>query len=117
MSVIYQEVGNPNSEELKDFLEVAFDEKGEQAHAEVGIENHVGLDGWFSVGEMLGVLASHGVLLEARTPDSQLAGVLYMQKENPITWKDGRKMEIIIGAVRADLRRRGVGEHLLIDRF
>ena len=114
MNIEYQEIKEPNREELKDFFRSAFDQKGDQAHAETAAESHVGLDAWLSVDEMIGALAAHGALLEARTPEGQLVGALYLQKENPVTWQDGRKVEAIIMATRADMREQGIGEQLSI---
>lgn len=101
---------SPHLEELKHFFEEAFTEIEDTARFTP--ENSQDLAEWFSVEAMIAYLPE-GSLIEARTADGTLVGAVFIGKQNPLSWPDGRKMEIFILAVDRNLRKQGVARQLM----
>lgn len=100
---------HPNLPELNEFFELAFQEGNTgQLHS----EDMQTLSEWFSVKAMIEYL-THGALLEVREMQ-ELIGAIFVGRQNPISWPDGKKAEIFILAVKASHRNQGIGKSLLL---
>lgn len=101
-----------HKKELGDFFQVTFDEMNSEDLKKLTPEKHQGLGGWFSMDELVNYL-KHGYVIEARNKEKQLIGALFIGKQNPLTWPDGKKVEIFILSVSKPLRGQGIGSLLM----
>ena len=108
--VHYQENLQPNRDELHAFFEAAFQELSDSSNFTV--DQNQRLDEWFSVDEMLNYLP-HGSLIEARLNNGTLVGAIFIGKQNPISWPDGRKMELFILGVHKQHRMHDIARKLI----
>lgn len=111
MQILYSHQQNPNKSELSIFFEDVFDELDDnEAFSE---DQDQALDEWFSVDEMISYF-EHGRLFEARFENNQLVGAIFIGKQNPISWPDGKKMEVFILGVDKNFRKMGVAKKLIL---
>ncbi len=106
----------PDIRELKTFINDAFkviDPKDQKTFTEAG-NGQSSIDEWFSVEAMLSYL-DKGKLLEARNDKGQLVGAGFIGMQNPISWPDGKKVELFLIAVSPEYRNQGVGKLLLVE--
>jgi ribosomal protein S18 acetylase RimI-like enzyme len=104
---------NPDFSELENFFEKAFsvyDKRDEAGFSEVDDESQT-LSEWFDM-DAFRKYFNEGALIEARE-DSKLVGALFLAKQHPISWPDGKKAEIFIIAVDPDFRGKKVGQLLM----
>lgn len=107
MKIFYRVQNSPKPEELALFFEEAFTDT-----VNFTAQQHQTLSEWFSVEEMIDYML-HGQLIEARLEHGELVGSLFIGKQNPISWTDGKKMEIFILGVAKAYRRTGVSTELI----
>lgn len=110
MNIIYSQSHDLNVTELHAFFEKVFSYI--EDNNKFSSDQEQRLDDWFSVEEMLKNIL-YGALIEARNEDDILIGAIYIAKQNPITWPDGKKMEIFILGVDPDYTRQGIAKELL----
>jgi len=111
MEISYSPQQNPNLTELENFFEDVFDDLDDnEAFTE---DQDQALNEWFSMEEMVSYFL-HGQLFEARSQDNQLIGAVFIGKQNPISWPDGKKMEVFILGVNKKYRKIGVAKQLMI---
>jgi len=91
-----------NKTELHDFFEEAFDYDGEDKQA---------LNEWLSIDELI-KRKNEGALFLAYD-ESKIIGGCFITKQNPITYVDGKKLEILILAVLNKYRNQGIASTLL----
>ncbi len=96
-------------EELKDLLQRSF----ETENPKFKEEQLQDVDEWIDVAEMVSLSKKDGVLLEARNEDNLLVGIAFVMKQNPVTWPDGKKAELLVMAVDPKFRGHGLGSKLL----
>ena len=103
-------VGNrPNFEELERLFYAAFSD-GPDSGKFTPETNQV-IKEWFDIKEFKNYL-KYGSLIEARLK-GKLVGVVFVAKQNPITWPDGKKAECFILAVLPEYRNQGIGRKLV----
>jgi ribosomal protein S18 acetylase RimI-like enzyme len=106
---------NPNIQELTHLFETAFQCLIGNESEKFSDEQDQSLLEWFDVNEMIHNLKEGGILLEARDDDNSLVGALFLSKQNPISWPDGKKAEIYIIATKPEARGKGIGKKLVLE--
>jgi ribosomal protein S18 acetylase RimI-like enzyme len=101
---------NPDSSELHSFFKKVFDgiPDGEKFSADQDQD----LDDWYSIDEMIKYLP-YGQLIEVRNDKHNLIGAIFIAKQSPMTWPDGRKMEVFILGVDEKFRGKGIAKNLI----
>lgn len=110
MSIFISTQENPSKEELHNFFEDVFAETTDSAN--FSDDKSQKLDEWFSVDEMF-LYLPNGRLIEARLEDGLLVGCIFIGKQNPISWLDGKKMEIFILGVDKEYRGNNIAKQLI----
>lgn len=102
---------HPNITELESFFEEVFDETNDNQNFDESSSQS--LKEWFDIEEFEKYL-HHGVLIEARDSD-QLIGAIFIGKQHPLSWPDGKKVEVFILGVSQHFRQKKVGSQLLTE--
>ncbi|MEW5805703.1 MAG: N-acetyltransferase [Patescibacteria group bacterium] len=107
--IVYQVQNKPNLKELERLFVAAFSQSPDSD--KFTPETDQILKEWLDLKELKKYLP-YGTLIEARC-QKQLVGAVFIAKQNPITWPDGRKAEGFILAVLPKFRNRGIGKRLI----
>lgn len=110
MSISYSSQPQPNPSELQKFFETVFAEITDSEA--FSSEQSQSLAEWFSIEQMIAYLP-YGQLIEARAEGDQLVGALFIGQQNPMTWPDGRKMELFILGVHPQFQHQGIAQQLM----
>jgi ribosomal protein S18 acetylase RimI-like enzyme len=102
---------HPNALELKQFFETVFTQIEDIKN--FSNDKNQSLNEWFSIREMINYM-SNGLLAEARLDNGQLVGALFIGKQHPLSWLDGKKMEIFILGVDKKFRFQGIAKQLVV---
>ncbi len=111
MNISISHQPQPNQTELEDFFEAVFSEIPDTDNFTDDQDQN--LAEWFSLAEMLKYVA-YGKLIEARLENHQLVGAIFIGMQNPITWPDGKKMEIFILGVDKNFRGNDISKKLMM---
>jgi ribosomal protein S18 acetylase RimI-like enzyme len=101
------------NEELREFLQRAYEVPQEDLIKFNPEQNQSELGDWMDFDYLVDYVKKHGAIVEVRSDDGELIGAAVVAKQHPISWPDGRKMEIFALAVSPEHRRSGVGSALL----
>lgn len=109
-TINYQASPNPDVLELQAFLEDVFSVVADSDH--FADDQDQKLSDWFSVDELIKYLP-YGRLIEARLEDNILVGVIFIGQQHPVSWPDGKKMEIFVLGVHQQHRRKNIALTLI----
>ncbi|MBP9702105.1 GNAT family N-acetyltransferase [Candidatus Woesebacteria bacterium] len=104
---------NPDHKEVRELFERAFNEilEDETGYFTPELDQNT-LKAWFDYDEMIKYM-KYGKLVEARDEENKLIGAGFVAKQHPISWPDGKKVELFIIGVLPGTQRGGLGSMIL----
>lgn len=106
-----ERVNTINKVELKEFFEQAFSELDPEDQKNM-TGSQQDLEDWFLIDELENY-SKYGSLIEVRDEEGKLVGALFVGRQHPLSWPDGKKAEIFVLAVRNSDREKGIATQLM----